>query len=268
MTSSSSDRPLLLLRLALGALVGAGSLMVVAANARFLGLDPDLGAGLATVAVTKWLCLLLAASLSVRCAQRLATLSWRLLAAGAMLFLAAQSILVFYQLLRGDSVPFPSLADPAFLGGMLALAAGTAAFLRELAAHGFPLRLRNRLPRIMPVILGLGAVLYWWMLRPLLPPETWDAETLLGLLYPICDLLLLVPAVLLFEATREFAGGRARGIWAALVVTFLLFLFGDLLFALFLEGAPPVLVATMDLCFVWGYAGLAWTALRQLELSR
>lgn len=265
---TSSAHPLTPLRIALAVLVAAGSLMVVAANARLLGLDPDLGAGLAGVALTKWFCLALAVVLSIRCAQRLGTVSWRLLATGITLFLAAQSTLVFYQLIRHVSVPFPSWADPSFIGGMLALAAGTTAFLRELAAHGFPLRLRQRLPRALPVILGLGAVLFWWMLRPLLPPETWDAETILGLLYPICDLLLLVPAVLLYGVTREFADGRVRGVWAALVATFLLFLFGDLLFALFLEGASPLLVATMDLCYVWGYAGLAWTALRQLELSR
>ncbi|MDA8018612.1 MAG: hypothetical protein MPN21_14320 [Thermoanaerobaculia bacterium] len=255
-------------RWALASATALGSLFVLLASFGGFGLRSDQGAGLSVVAICKWICLALAACLAVASARRLRTTSWRWLALGSCLFAIAQSVLVRHQLFLGVEVPFPSGADPAFIGGMLALAAGAATFLRELAVSGFPLQLRERLWRDLLAVFGAGSLLFWLMLRPLLPPEVWDTETVLSLLYPICDLFLLLPAVLLLEVTREFADGRARGIWSALLLTFLLFLVGDLLFALFLEGASPLMVAAMDLCFLWGYAGLALTSLRQLDLSR
>lgn len=255
------------LRPALLLLLVVGGSTVVLSYLGWLGLDPDRMPSLAVTASSKWLFLVVATIYATLCARRLRSLPWGLMAGGIVLYWAAQSVLVYYQLLQRISLPFPSLADPLFLLGMLFLFVGALAFLRELAASGFPLRLKERLPWGLLLVFGLGVPLSVLLLDPVLPLRDPGLEQIVSLLYPVMDLLLLVPLILLLQATRQFRGGQVWRVWSMLLGGFVLFLVGDLLFAVYLETPSPVLGAAMDLGFLGGYAALAFATSAQLEMS-
>lgn len=244
----------------------AGTTMILMAAGGLFELKADTGASLMLVAVAKWLCLATATVYAVACARSMRTVSWSLLAGGVTGFFVAQCVFLRYQLL-GEPAPFPSAADPAFLVGILLFTSGSALVLRELSTSGFPLRLRERLPRDLALVFGLGSVLSLAMLRPLLPPPKWDLAAVLSLLYPVFDLLLMVPAVLLLQVTRGFGDGKIRRVWLSLAGAFLLFLVGDLLFAVFLDSESKALAAAVDASYLWGYGCLALASLRQFDLS-
>ncbi len=261
--STTSQR---MLTWALFATMAVGVSVIVAAALGWGGLEADHGAALTIVALSKWMVLLLGGVAGTACALRLTRRSWRLMAAGFWFFAAGQSVLVYFQLVRHQPIPFPSPADIFFLAGVLLLAAALAAFLLELSRSGFPIELGGRLPWISALVVGAGALVSWTMLRPLLPVEVFEVKTVLSLLYPITDLLLLVPVVALQQVTLQFRGGEVWRVWTTILIGFGLFLLGDLSFALYLEDPSRWLAAIVDGCYLLGYGLISRAFVLQLGI--
>ena len=149
---------------------------------------------------------------------------------------------------------------------MLSLALALGSFQIDLRRSGFPVELRRLLPGSLALAFGIGGPACWLALRPLFPIETMDSATFLSILYPLADLFLLVPVVLLFRVSSLFQGGGIRRVWMVLLAGFVLMLLGDVAFALFLNGSSILLGALVDGFYLIGYALVPWACLIQLEL--
>lgn len=243
-----------------------GVAVIVAAAFGWGGLEADHGTALVVVALSKWTVLLLGGFAATACALRLTRRSWRLMAAGLWCFAAGQSVLVYFQLIRHQPTPFPSPADIFFLAGVFLMALALGAFLLELSRSGFPIELGGRLPWIAVLVVAAGSVVSWIMLRPLLPVESFETKTLLSLLYPLTDLLLLVPVAALQQVTLQFRGGEVWRVWTTILIGVGLFLLGDLSFALYLEAPSRLLAAIVDSCYLLGYGLISRAFFLQLGI--
>ena len=239
-----------------------------AAAMGWAGLKADTVPSLAVGALTKAAFLSAAAWHAFVARQIMRSRAWAFIAGGFIGYMIGQWCLVVYQLVLGIPTPFPSWADPFFVLGTLSLMIGLWIFLHELSLSGCPLDLRRRVPMSSVWILGLGGWALWTLLRPVLHSGAPTIDTWLSLTYPITDLLLLVPTLLLFQVTGPFRGGKVRRTWATLLFGIILFLVGDLLFALRHDGVGPWFHWAVDMSFICGYALVARACAMQHEMVR
>ncbi|MCP4661525.1 MAG: hypothetical protein GY856_39490 [bacterium] len=193
--------------------------------------------------------------------------AWLLLTAGLGAYLLGQAGLSYYQVLRSVSTPFPSVADFFFVLALLFLIPSLAAFIHAYQKSGFPLD-----PKVDLALTGGGSavvltVLGIVVLEPVVrPQEELGLGELLEIVYPISDLFLLVPALILFKITWKFRGGQVGKMWLALLVGFFAMAGGDITFAYFTDSATPLLDAVVDLMFLASYISIARGVLFQHEL--
>ena len=242
--------------------------LLAAATAGLIELDLQSDAVLIGVGSLKFLFLALAAAYALACVKKIPTLGWRLMAAGFAAFAVAQAGLVSYRLVLGISAPFPSWADLFFIGGSVALMLSLWSFLIEIRRFGSALDLRRRIPLGAALIFGVGGWLTWSIVSPILESADNSREIWLSLVYPLLDLLLLLPSVLLFQVTGPFQGGQVRRVWATLLVGMALFLVGDLFFSV-MKGTVSLWVEwAVDVSYAVGYAVCARAFAMHYEMIR
>lgn len=223
-------------------------------------------------ALAKLLMLALAALFSYRNARGLATAqervasAWRLMAAGWALYFLGQACLAWYQLVRATDAPFPSVADALFLCAYPCFFASLVGFLRAYREAGFsadPARAQQRLAALVSA--GCLAVAVP-LLHPAAVAPTPAAQTALNLAYPIFDLALVVPVMLLVRMTLAFRGGLVVRMWVSILAGFTFMCAGDMLFAYFSAlgrtGLDPFVHAT----YILSYGLVADGARRQYAL--
>lgn len=214
-----------------------------------------------TAALTKMLALVVAAFFGARIAASLRG-AWTLLAAGLVAMAAGQGVLTWYQIATGAS-PFPSLADVFFLIAYPLLIAAVIALLRAYAAAGFPMDGQ----RALAVVASIAAVVIAVpLLAPIARSDATPAMKALNMAYPLLDLVLAVPAILLLRSANRFRGGAAWKIWAALLAGILLTAAGDVLFAFLTALGQNQLDASVDALYILAYGGMAVGVLYQQEM--
>jgi len=129
-------------------------------------------------------------------------LPWYLLAAAQALFVAGDVLAYHHEGLFGVPLPYPSVADAAYLAVYPCLAAG----LLLLVARRTPGADRASLIDSLAVTIGVGAFSWSFLMAPYaLDRELGTAAKLISLAYPAMDLLLLAVAV------RLAVGAGRRG---------------------------------------------------------
>ena len=197
----------------------------------------------------------------------LARPGWVLLGAGLLASAAGQAVLCGYQLSPRGAAPFPSPADVFFMLGYPLFIAALVGFLKAYAAAGYPLGsfgqrlLLGGLVSIVGLALAI-VVLHPVVLKPGVPP----LARFLNIAYPVMDVVLLVPVVLLLRATLPLRGGEVWKVWAALLAGFGCMWAGDVLFACFdalnIQSVDPLTHAM----YVLSYGSLALGVVRQQRL--
>jgi hypothetical protein len=194
--------------------------------------------------------------------------SWLVLAVGLAAFFLGQCCLAFYQVLRGTNAPYPSIADPFFLLGMVLLIASVARFSFVYIASGLPMGSR-RSALITGAGVGLPLILALILvLRPITAAQTSRGEWLLNVTYPILDLILLIPAIVLTRVMVKMRGGTLWLVWARLLAGIVFVALGDVLFAYFTSLKFTALDPLLDLAFAYAYVLLAWGTHTQWRLSQ
>jgi hypothetical protein len=178
----------------------------------------------------------------------------------------AQLVLCWYQLVLRERSPYPSLADPFFVAGMLLLAAALFGFLRVYTRSELPLTSRREVLTLCALAIPLLVALGWALLRPVLASPAPRLEQALNVAYPILDCLLLVPTLVLARITARLRGGAVHRVWTLLLAGFLCTAAGDVLFAYFSTLGMERLDPLIDLLFAASYGLWAWGAGRQLEI--
>jgi hypothetical protein len=192
--------------------------------------------------------------------------AWQLLSAGLIAMFLGQSCFVFYQFILKIETPFPSLADVFFVVAYPLMIAALVMFLRAYTASGFPIGpASERLWIAAGVALFCVAVGYP-ILKPLVTRPGEPLETLLNVLYPILDFLLLVPAVLLIRIGLRFRGGAVWKVWATLLAGFVFLCAADTLFAYYSQFDWVELTDLVDATYLLAYGLLGLGVLHQREL--
>jgi hypothetical protein len=192
--------------------------------------------------------------------------AWQRLALGLGLLLMGQLVLAFYQLVLHVPIPFPSVADVFFGLAYVLLVTALAAFIRAYEQAGFPTGRRGARRAIGVATALVGALLAVPLLRPILAAEAPTLEKTLNVLYPVLDLVLLVPTVILLRLTLRFGRGPVGRIWMMLLLGFLFLCVGDVLFSYLQALGQTALDPLVDAMYILSYGSLAGGALRQLKV--
>lgn len=221
---------------------------------------------------SKLLFLILAAGFAARCARRFERpnpghTAWLFLAVGLSLYSCGQLTLVVYQLVLAVPTPFPSWADAFFMASAAVLIAALICFLQAYRRSGLPFDPIGDLAGVgggSLLVLGTAVA---FILRPVVQSSEGGLGLLLNLAYPVSDLALLVPSLILLRVSWRLRGGSVAKVWLALVVGFVAIAAGDVAFAYFTEVGVARLDSVIDLMFLAGYMSIARGALWQDEIS-
>jgi hypothetical protein len=192
--------------------------------------------------------------------------AWQLLSAGLIAMFLGQTCFVVYQLVLRAEAPFPSLADVFFVVAYPLMIAALAMFLRAYTASGFPIG-----PAAERLWLAAGAALVclaigYPILMPLVRKPGAPLETLLNVLYPTLDFLLLIPTVLLIRIGLRFRGGAVWKVWARLLGGFLFLCVADALFAYYSQFNWVELEDLVDVTYLLAYGFFGLGVLYQRDL--
>ncbi|MGV3760522.1 MAG: diguanylate cyclase domain-containing protein [Actinomycetota bacterium] len=154
----------------------------------------------------------LASALLVRAARRPgpARAAWRWLAVGAALWTVGEVIWTWIEVVQHREVPFPSVADIAYLGATPFLVVGVMSFARDRSGW---FQLRNLVDSLL---VAASALFVTWAL--VLGP-VWRADnggiaaTVVSVAYPVTDLVLAVLAIVVVR--RSATTHRRPLLWVA-----------------------------------------------------
>ncbi len=194
--------------------------------------------------------------------------AWVLLTLGLGGLLAGQSILAYYQLVQGRPIVFPSPADLFFVLGSLGLVAALLAFVGAYAASGLPVGEPRERWTLALVAAVLCAAIVLPILRPVVQTPAPPLEKLLNLAYPLLDMLLLIPMLLLLRMSLRFWGGQLWAVWGALVAGVLFTAAGDILFAYRSSLGLARLEDLFDAMYILSFGCFAAGVLAQRDLLR
>ncbi|HET8645076.1 MAG TPA: hypothetical protein VFO85_06285 [Vicinamibacteria bacterium] len=235
----------------------------------YSGPAPTVAGGL--TAVAKLVLLGLAAWFSYRNARGLASAqervasAWRRLAAGWGLYFTGQACLAWYQL-RGLNAPFPSVGDAFFLAAYPFFFASLLTFLGAYREAGFAPDTPAVQGRFAAIVSAACLAVAVPLLHPTAVAPTRPSETALNLAYPVLDLALVVPLVLLVRMAHAFRGGAVARMWGSMLAGLSFMCAGDVLFAYFSAlgrtGLDPFVHAT----YLLAYGLVAEGARRQQAL--
>ena len=192
--------------------------------------------------------------------------AWRLLSLGLGLLMAGQALIAVYQFVLGVELPFPSLVDVFFILADPALVGALAMFLRAYTASGFPIGPASERLWLAVGVAVLCAAIGFPILRPVVTTPAPFLETLLNVVYPVLDFVLLIPAVLLIRISLRFRGGAVWKVWATLLAGLVFLCVADILFAYFSQLGRSDLVDVVDATFLIAYGLLGLGVLYQHEL--
>jgi len=193
--------------------------------------------------------------------------AWRLLAAGLLCTLLGQAALAPYQL-SGNESPFPSLADLFYVAAYPLIAAALVMFIRAYADTGFPIGTRGERAAVLGAATAVCVALAVPALRPVIEADAPAPAKALSAAYPLFDMALLVPLVLLLRITWRFRGGSLSAAWLAVLSGFVFLSAGDVLFAYFTALGRSGLDPFVHAAYILAYGLVAVGARRHLDLVR
>jgi hypothetical protein len=192
--------------------------------------------------------------------------AWRLLSLGFGALMVGQALIAVYQFAYGVEVPFPSLVDIFFVASYPLMIAALLMFLRAYTASGFPLGPASERVGLAVAVTVLCSVIGYFILKPVVTTPAPPLETLLNVVYPVLDFLLLIPTALLIRISLQFRGGAVWKVWATLLGGLVFLCAADALFAWFSQLHRTDLVDLVDLTYLLSYGCFALGVLYQRQL--
>lgn len=184
--------------------------------------------------------------------------AWRGLGHGLAVMAAGQIVLAWWHVGQRGPAPFPSPADALFVPATLILAGALADFS---AAH-------------VSADLGVGSKAQWWRtagivaavsaaaiaapVSAVLGADAPTAERWVAAAYPVLDIALLAPAVVVLQQIDQMRGGALWRGWFMLVLGVLALAAGDIAFLFFSVFELHRLEPLLDFAFAAGYLLVAW----------
>jgi hypothetical protein len=191
---------------------------------------------------------------------------------GMLLWLIGEIIWAYYDLVAKKVLPYPSLADVAWLAGYVPLFIGL--FLRFFSMRTWPSRREIALiGGIFLLLLVIGII---FVIEPIVTYKGYEDRStqVIDLLYPVGDLAVAFVALL---SVVVLAGGMLSYPWILLASGFLVTSVSDLLYSyatwneIYLTGqASGTNLATFgaDVLYLAGYLLVFWGIIMQARLRR
>jgi len=229
------------------------------------------GVVLALGTLGKFLFLLVAAFTSTRVIGKFepgtpSRTAWQLLSAGLIAMFLGQTCFVVYQFALQTPAPFPSLADVFFVVAYPLMIAALALFLRAYIESGFPIGTASERTWLAAGATVVCLAIGYPILMPLVRNPGAPLETVLNVLYPVLDFLLLIPTVLLIRIGLRFRGGAVWKVWVRLLGGFLFLCVADALFAYYSQLGWVKLEDLVDATYLLAYGFFASGVLYQRDL--
>ena len=167
------------------------------------------------------------------------------------------------------NVNYPSIADYFWCGGYIPLFIGLVMMLWNYKNSGLPMG-SAKLYLIMVVILLIFIPLVsWYLFLPILQDTETDAlSKFFYLFYPIADILVVIPAVILMYITSLFGSGSISRPWKYLSIGFICFTLADLIFSYLSWQEMYGSGNFIDLAWHSGYLLIGLAALYQFSLIK
>ncbi len=196
-------------------------------------------------------------------------LSWLLILIGIVFYFAAETIYgIFDFVLKLDADElFPTIADWFWLVGYIPIFMGLALLTNRYRKSGFPMGSIKRQTLTMSAILILFLLVIWFVLVPILNDNTLTViEKFFYLFYPIADLLIVTPALLLVLITSLYGKGLISKPWKLLAFGFVIFTIADLLYSYLDFNSLYSSGSVIDIGWNVGYLLIALAGFYQIEL--
>lgn len=202
--------------------------------------------------------------------QDAARWTWQLLAFGTLAFAVAEGIYFVQEnvLQFSEEDLFPSIADVFWSVAYLFYLAGVLVMAVAYHRSGLPKPsfIRNSLPCLL-LLGGLSVAMYLMVLQDILYEEELDAlSRTLYWLYPVMDLLILLPVIWLALITRMLGEGAFSRPWRALVPGFVIMCLADLYYAWLDNQGAYQTGHYVDLLWDASYWLIGLSALFQIKL--
>lgn len=184
--------------------------------------------------------------------------SWILLGVAMTLFAAGQLVLAWWHVVLRTQAPFPSPADALFVPATLVLAAALVDFASAHARSDFAVgggREAGRTAFVATVVLGTIVAM---LLVRVLAADAPMMQRALAVTYPMLDLALLVPTVVVLRQTWHMKGGALWSCWMMMLAGTACLAAGDIAFAYFATLDLAMLDPLLDFTFISGYLLVAW----------
>ncbi|HNX65578.1 MAG TPA: hypothetical protein PKH02_01775 [Bacteroidales bacterium] len=195
--------------------------------------------------------------------------SWLMIHTGIALYFIAEityGVLEVFEIVDMD-VAFPTIADYIWAIGYIPIVVGLLMMFTGYLKSGLPMGHTKLYCCVAPLVLILLSVVFYFLLIPIFrDPESSGLVKFFYIFYPVADLFIVIPAVLLMYITHLFGRGIISKPWKYLAFGFMLFTVGDLLYA-YLDWMGKYESGNLiDLGWNVGYLLIALAAVYQTEL--
>jgi hypothetical protein len=213
----------------------------------------------AIVAIAKIAALVSGAVFASQCARLIGTdngvgKAWRLLSLWQGAYACGQVLLSYYPfVLHKPAIP-PTPGDAFFFLGYAFVIVALVQFIRAYQETGFALgRIREHAVFLLAPSFAF-AIAFIFVLLPIARGHDPIGAILVNVGYPLADLVICLPAVLLLRMTMRFRGGRLWEVWATILGGILFGAAGDVVFAYVSTNDAKSIAPLEDLFFVLCYA--------------
>ncbi len=195
--------------------------------------------------------------------------SWLLLFFGLLLFFLAESVYAVLEIVFEQNLDenWPSVADYLWCAGYVPQFACLVMLLRGYLKTGLPLgNIKTYMALSAVFIVLCGSIIYYLLIPIVVDPESDLLTKIFSLFYPIADLFVVAPALLLMYITNIIGRGRLARPWMFIAIGFIFFTASDLLYSYLswqgLYGSGNFI----DIGWNAGYLLIALSAIYQKEL--
>lgn len=200
-----------------------------------------------------------------------AKISWLLTFIGILLFFFGESLYGLLEIGLGSDMNenFPSIADYVWCAGYIPLFVGMIMMFCGYKKGGFPMG-NTIMYVILSVVIALisFSVIVYLLIPIIFDPETNLIAKVFYLYYPIGDIFLVIPAILLMYITSLFGRSALSRPWRLLALGYICFTVGDLLYSYLSWEDLYGSVNLIDLAWNFGYLSIALAGLYQTELIK
>jgi diguanylate cyclase len=195
--------------------------------------------------------------------------TWLMIFSGILLYMLAEIMFAILELwFKMDmNENFPSAADIFWYLGYIPIFTGLIMMFLGYKQSGMPMG-NIKLYFILGILLLLVmAIVISLLLIPIIQdPESDTLTKISSLYYPIGDLLVVIPALLLMIITSQFGSGTISMPWRYLAIGFLLFTISDLLYSYLSWNGVYKNGSIIDIGWNAGYLFIGIAGLYQKEL--